>query len=431
MKPYTRYKDSGVEWLGQIPEHWNCLKMKHIFIDYSEKNKPNEELLSVTQTQGVVPRAWVENRMVMPTGNLGTFKYIEKGDFAISLRSFEGGLEYCYHNGIISPAYTVLKKLKDINDNFYKFLLKSQAFILELQTSVVGIREGKNISFEELSYSLMPMPPLDEQQRIADFLNQKTCQIDGAIAQKEKMIALLQESRQVTINNAVINGLNDDVPMKDSGIEWLGQIPQHWEVKKLKFIGNIYSGIANKSGNDFSKEYKSDFKQFIPFTNICNNHIIKDCEMQYVNIKDNENQNIVKHGDLLFLMSSETLDDIGKCSLYLGLEKVYLNSFCKGFRFNFHINPKYINYLLHCKSYRTYFALVGRGFTRINIKQEYINDLQILNIPMLEQQEITEFLDKKTLHIDEAISLKRQEITKLKEYKATLIDSAVTGKIKV
>jgi type I restriction enzyme S subunit len=130
-------------------------------------------------------------------------------------------------------------------------------------------------------------------------------------------------------------------------------------------------------------------------------------------------------------MSSETLDDIGKSAVYLGSQEVYLNSFCKGFQFKEKNNAKYVNYLLNSNSYRTYFSLYGRGFTRINIKQEYINNVHIIEIKSHEQQQIANFLDKKTAQIDEAINLKKSEITKLKEYKTTLIDSAVTGKIKV
>src|SRR5680860_1248747 len=149
---YEKYKDSSVEWLCEIPEHWQVIRMKYLYRDVSTKNRPNELLSSVTQDRGVIPRDWIESRMVMPSGNLETFKFIEQGDFAISLRSFEGGLEYCYHDGIISPAYTVLKKVKDnLYPFFYKYLFKSISFISELQTSVVGIREGKNISYSELS----------------------------------------------------------------------------------------------------------------------------------------------------------------------------------------------------------------------------------------------------------------------------------------
>lgn len=165
------YQASGADWLGDIPSGWAVKKMKYLFRDHSQKGRANAELLSVTQNQGVVPRSWVENRMVMPTGGLDTFKFIEKGDFAISLRSFEGGLEYCHHDGIISPAYTVLKAWHpDIEPGYYRHLFKSGAFISELQTSVVGIREGKNISFVELSHSRMPIPPFPEQRVIAAFL---------------------------------------------------------------------------------------------------------------------------------------------------------------------------------------------------------------------------------------------------------------------
>mgnify|MGYP000317631410 CR=1 FL=1 len=126
IKKYPKYKDSGVPWFGEIPEHWECVRMKRLYNDVSIKNKPDELLSSVTQGRGVIPRKWIEDRMVMPTGSLESFKFIEKGDFAISLRSFEGGLEFCYHNGIISPAYTVLKSINEsLHSFYYKYLFKS------------------------------------------------------------------------------------------------------------------------------------------------------------------------------------------------------------------------------------------------------------------------------------------------------------------
>jgi type I restriction enzyme S subunit len=143
VKKYPAYKDSGVEWIGEIPVGWKLKKMKYLFRDISIKNRPDEILLSVTQDQGVIPRGWLVNRPVMPTGNLETFKFIEKGNFAISLRSFEGGIEYCHHNGIISPAYTVLQINRELFELYYKYLFKSFSFISEIQTSVMGIREGK------------------------------------------------------------------------------------------------------------------------------------------------------------------------------------------------------------------------------------------------------------------------------------------------
>ena len=204
LNPDVPLKDSGVEWIGQVPEYWEVKKMKFLFKDTSIKNKPDATLLSVTQNRGVIPRNWLEERTVMPSGNLETFKFIQKDDFAISLRSFEGGLEICHHDGIISPAYTVLKyDKKFLNNGYYKYLFKCQKFISEMQTSIVGIREGKNISYEELKYSFLPIPQIIEQQKIAQFLDEKTAKIDQAIALKTAHIEKLKEYKSVLINDAV------------------------------------------------------------------------------------------------------------------------------------------------------------------------------------------------------------------------------------
>jgi type I restriction enzyme S subunit len=151
---------------------------------------------------------------------------------------------------------------------------------------------------------------------------------------------------------------------KDSGVEWLGKVPEHWKIKKLKFLGKMFAGLSDKKGDDFSKEFDENKKPFIPFTNVYRNLYIDKSEIQYVFIKQNEKQNQVIKNDILFLMSSETLDDIGITSLNKDSNGYYLNSFCKGFRlFNEQIiEPKYLNFLLHSTPYRDYFAIMGRGF---------------------------------------------------------------------
>ncbi|VTU06765.1 type I restriction-modification system subunit S [Actinobacillus indolicus] len=213
---------------------------------------------------------------------------------------------------------------------------------------------------------------------------------------------------------------------KDSGVEWLGEVPSHWEVKKLKHIGYIYSGLTGKSGDDFSKEHKNGFKEFIPFTTICNFSQIKEENFQYVRTTEIERQNIVQKNDLLFLMSSETLEDIAKSSVYLLEKNSFLNSFCKGFRISSGYNSIFVNYLIGSKAYRNYFNAVGRGFTRVNIKQEYINDIPVIIPSILEQQKIAQYLDDKTAKIDQAIMLEEKQIELLKEHKQILIQNAVT-----
>ncbi|NLO17519.1 MAG: hypothetical protein GX118_04945, partial [Arcobacter butzleri] len=191
--------------------------------------------------------------------------------------------------------------------------------------------------------------------------------------------------------------------------------------------GKIFAGLTDKKGDDFAKEISEDKMPFIPFTNVCNNLKIDKNQMQYVKIKPYEKQNKVQKNDIIFLMSSETLDDIGKCSIHLDEEQYYLNSFCKGFRpKTFAVNAEFLNYLLQSKTYRNYFALVGRGFTRINIKQEYINDLFAVLPSKEEQAKIASFLDEKTAQIDEVISQKEKLIELLKERKQIVINDAVT-----
>ncbi|KIM13250.1 MAG: hypothetical protein KU38_00905 [Sulfurovum sp. FS08-3] len=214
---------------------------------------------------------------------------------------------------------------------------------------------------------------------------------------------------------------------RESGVEWLGEIPEGWETQKMKYLGKMFAGLADKKGDDFAKEISEDKKPFIPFTNVCNNLKIDKNQMQYVRIKPYEKQNKVQKNDIIFLMSSETLEDIGKCSIHIDEEQFYLNSFCKGFRPKaFAINAEFLNYLLQSKTYRNYFALVGRGFTRINIKQEYINDLFTILPPKQEQTKIAQFLDKKTAQIDEVISQKQKLIELLKERRQIVINDAVT-----
>jgi len=214
---------------------------------------------------------------------------------------------------------------------------------------------------------------------------------------------------------------------KDSGIEWLGEIPEHWEVKKLKHFGYIYPGLSGKKGDDFSKHQFPGGKKFIPFTTISNQFQITKSKFQYVRVDERKFQHQVQKNDLLFLMSSETIEDIGKSSVFLLEERPYLNSFCKGFRIElFNLNSIFSNYLLNSRTYRKYFELYGRGFTRINIKQEFISGIPFGVPPLPEQQAIAAFLDHKCGKIDEAVRIKQQQIEKLKELRQITIHNAVT-----
>jgi type I restriction enzyme S subunit len=204
MKTYTRYKKSGVSWIGDVPEQWNCRKFQYLFKERSEKNHPNEPILCATQSRGVIPQSMYENRVVVVNTGFEGLKLVKKGDFVISLRSFQGGIEYAYYQGIISAAYTILRIDTDsLLSDYVRILFKSAAFIGLLKTCVTGIREGQNINNELLRKQLIPIPPLSEQKSIAKYLDDKCAKIDAAIENINKQIDASKRLKRALINEVI------------------------------------------------------------------------------------------------------------------------------------------------------------------------------------------------------------------------------------
>ena len=187
MKRYTEYKDSGVPWIGDIPGHWEVEIIKHLFLERSEKGHPNEPILCSTQKYGVIPQNIYENRVVVVNKGLEGLKLVKVGDYVISLRSFQGGIEYAHYGGIISAAYTVLKPKQDNDSRYFRYLFKSQPFIELLKTCVTGIREGQNINYGLLKKNKLAIPPLAEQEKIVAFLDKQTNLIESCICLRERV----------------------------------------------------------------------------------------------------------------------------------------------------------------------------------------------------------------------------------------------------
>lgn len=215
---------------------------------------------------------------------------------------------------------------------------------------------------------------------------------------------------------------------KPSSVNWVGDIPNSWEETRLKYVGNLYGGLTGKSGEDFKQDDNPNNKPYIPYTNIFRNTYISKNHVDYVVLEDGENQNKVQKFDLFFLMSSETYQDLGKpCILIDDIEELYLNSFCKGFRVNrIDVNPLFLNYQLLGSVHKELISIEGRGFTRINLRQDRLNETPIFLPPLQEQLQIVEFLNKKTELIDKLISIKERKITLLKEQRISLINEIVT-----
>lgn len=236
MKPYECYKETDQLWLNQIPKHWDMMKTKYLFIERSEKGHPEAPLLVASQNMGVVPKGVYGNRTVEATKDLHLLKLVEIGDFVISLRSFQGGIEYAYYQGIISPAYTVMKSNGVITNGYFRHLAKSKTFIELLQMCVTGIREGQNIDYSKLKNFRLPVPPRTEQDQIVRYLDWKQTKINKLIkaihgkssldpkileTYPHSILAMLIEYRTSLISSVVTGKIDvSDVAISDSEIEY-------------------------------------------------------------------------------------------------------------------------------------------------------------------------------------------------------------------
>jgi type I restriction enzyme S subunit len=243
---YPEYKDSGVAWLQELPAHWVVTGARRLFDEKRDASLEGDEQLSATQRYGVIPQRLFmhteDQKVVLALSGTSNFKHVEPDDFVISLRSFQGGIEHSNYAGCVSPAYTVLRANKPIAPRYWAYTLKSSSYISALQTVTAGIREGKNISYDQFGSLELPVPSLEEQLVISNMLDTETAKIDALIAEQEKLLSLMAEKRQATISHAVTRGLDRSVPMKDSGIAWLGEVPAHWEACPLKYVSHIGNG---------------------------------------------------------------------------------------------------------------------------------------------------------------------------------------------
>ena len=425
MKRYESYKDSGVKWLGEIPGHWEGRKIKYTFKERSQKGFPKLSLLSATQQYGVIKKDDYENRTVVATKGLDTLKLVCKNDFVISLRSFEGGIEMSHEEGIISPAYTILIP-KKIEPSYFRHLGKSPVFINLLKMMVTGIREGQNIDYSKLRTNLIPIPPKSEQTAIANYLDSVTSKIDKAISQQQKMIDLLNERKQIIIQNAVTKGLDPNAKMKDSGVEWIGEIPENWEVRRLNSIGRFSKG-GNISRDQLTEDGKCEailygdiYTKYYIKASIIRNHITEKTAMNSVRIKS---------GDILMTGSGETKEDIGKTIMF-DSQIAYIGGDVILFRQN-KMDSLFLSYALNSMYAKVYRYKESKGEIVVHIYSNALKSMKIAAPPMNEQSSIVKYLNQHFLQIDESITSCNKMISLLQERKQIIINDVVTGKVKV
>lgn len=424
---YPNYKESDVEWLGSIPEHWKIVKAKRILREVSIKNHPDEPLLAATQTKGVIPKSLYENTTVTASKNFETLKLVRKGDFVISLRSFQGGIEYAHYQGIISPAYTILEPQEEVIHNYYRYLLKSKRYISGLTLLVTGIREGQNIDTSKFKDSFLPLPPKDEQTTIAHFLDYKLAKINRFIQKKKQLIKLLNEQKAAIINQAVTKGLDPNAKMKNSGIEWLGEIPEHWNTIKLSAVCGFVRGNSSFQKDELLSEGKYVALQYGKTYKVDE---VDEKYQFYVKDEFYKDSQVVKYGDVIIISTSETVEDLGHSVFYnrldiglLGGEQILLRPMEEI------VNGKYL-----CYSSKVFAKELRKYATGVKVYRFNIDDLKTIYTsvpPFKEQVEIVDYIETESQKINTTISKIEKELALTEEYKTALIAEAVTGKIDV
>lgn len=427
LKKYDAYKNSGVEWFGEIPESWKALSNKFIFklkkIQVGKKSS-EYDLLSLT-LNGIIKRD-MENPQGKFPAEFDTYQEVKIGDFIFCLFDVEEtprtvGLSN--FDGMITGAYTVMQPQNGFDRNFLYYFYLNLDSTKRMKPLYTGLRN--TISKENFFSFKTFLPPLKEQTAIAKFLDNATAKIDQAISIKQKQIDLLKERRQILIHKAVTQGINPNVKLKNSGVEWIGEIPEHWEVKALKYIGKAIIGLIY-SPNDLCSQHEGTL--VFRSSNLYEGKV-KYGEKENVYVKTRiPNKLMVKENDILICSRNGSRDLIGKCALISKEDIGYsFGAFTTVFRSK--INP-YIFCILNSSIFK---ALSGMFLTS-TINQLTIGNLNSILVPIpppKEMDEIRIFVENINLKIDTAISLKEKEIEKLKEYKASLINSVVTGKVRV
>ena len=427
FKRYDSYKNSGIEWLGEIPSHWEMLKTKYVHksIKFLNTNRICDNVLSLT-LRGVVNNN-IDNPEGLVPKDYATYQIFEKDDLVFKLIDLENistsRVGIVHEKGIMSSAYIRLKIGKRSIPKFAYYYYYS-LYINNVYNSIgCGVRSTLNPT--DLLNIKFPLPPKDEQEKIASYLDEKIAKIDASISGKEKFIELLKEQKQIIINDAATKGLNKNAKFKNSGVEWLGQIPSHWEVVRLGSLG-IFS-----KGNGISRnELVADGIPAILYGDIYTKYNYQAIEIKnFISTETSLKAVKISENDILLTGSGETKDDIGKCVVFKG-KKAFAGGDIIIFKQDKN-NSTFLAYSLNSSYSIIQKTIMAKGEIIVHIYSSMLKELLLPLPPKSEQEKIVEYIENKISKIDKLLNLEQECIKSLKEYKASLIDSVVTGKVKV
>lgn len=419
-------KDSEIKWIGNIPKHWEVHPVYSYFSERKNKNRLGKEQNLLSLSYGNIIKKDINSNGGLLPESFNTYNIIEENDIIIrptdlqnDKRSLRTGL--VKEHGIITSAYIDMKPKKEVNSHYFHYLLHSYDIQKVFYNMGNGVRQALN--FSEFSKLMVFAPPLKEQNKIADFLDEKCTEIDSISAEIQEQVDTLEEYKKSVITEAVTKGLNPNAEMKDSGIEWIGQIPKGFEIKRIKHIGIYRNGLTYSPTETVDEK---DGTLILRSSNVQNGKIVLDDNV-YVS-SSIPKRLMVQKDDILICSRNGSRELIGKNAI---IENDIIASFGAFMMIYRCVSPKYMYYILNSNIFSYYLGsfftstinqLTGSNFG--NMKIVYCNDIS-------SQNEIVDYLDSKCLKIDGAIKDKQKQLEILDEYKKTLIYEYVTGKKEV
>ena len=430
---YESYKNLKAEWLNEIPSHWNTEPCRGVLLERNERNDSlkNENYLSLMANVGVIPYEEKGDVGNKKPEDLSKCKHVYQGDLVINSMNYGiGSYGLSKYRGVCSPVYIVLKPRLDKIEERYAFrILEIKKFQQYAQSFGNGILEHRaSINWDILKTIELPVPPIEEQKNILKFLDDEISKIDRLVIEQELLIRLLKEKRQAIISHTITKGLDPTVKMKKSDVEWLGEIPHHWELKKLKFVADVIASNVDK------KSYDGELPCLLcNYTDVYyNEKIVEGMEFMSATATAEQVEKFsLRSDDVIITKDSESPNDIG-IATYVPSD---LNGVVCGYHLSIvrahKLSGMFIKRLFDSNYLKSKFAVLANGLTRYGLGQHAINNIYLPVPPNDEQKLIVEFIDKTCFAIDELIKKSLSSINLLLERRSALIAEAVTGQIDV
>jgi type I restriction enzyme S subunit len=427
LQPYPEYKESEQAWLGRVPQHWPVLPNRALFAEVKDREHPDEEMLSVTITKGIIRQKVLltdSSKKDSSRQDKSAYKLVQPRDIAYNkMRAWQGAIGASDFRGIISPAYIVMRLREEQNARYFHHLYRTPQFAKEAERWSYGITSDMwSLRPEHFKLIYSARPPRDEQDAIVRFLDHANGRIERAIRAKQKLMALLNEQKQAIIHRAVTRGLNPNVPLKPSGIPWLGDVPKHWEVRRIKQAASILRGMFTHRPRNDPSLYDGPYP-FIQTGAVARASKLITSYKQTLNEKGLAVSKLFPSGTLCMTIAA----NIGDVAI-LDFEACFPDSIV-GLIPHKGMERDYFFFVLRCMKQE--FLLEAPVNTQGNLNVNRIGAMSVPRPPREEQVQIVRHIETETKSSDAAAERTEREIGLLREYRTRLVADVVTGKLDV